>query len=96
MQNDLRKTGQKQYVCMRNNMHKLRPEIVDYSIWLKKEVSGKLRTTTKIKERTSFAPYLAAVLAQVSLMARRWSVCSNRLRTSTANCFGTTFVSSLV
>ena len=36
MQNDLRQTGQKQYICMGNNMHKLRPEIVDYSVWLKK------------------------------------------------------------
>ena len=35
MQNDLRQTGQKQYICMGNNMHKLRPEIVDYSVWLK-------------------------------------------------------------
>ena len=33
MQNDLRQTGQKQYICMRKNMHKLRPEIVDYSVW---------------------------------------------------------------
>ena len=147
MQNDLRQTGKKHCICVRNNMHKLGPEIMDYSsVWLKKgsllkatynykdqrahqfcAISGgssrpglsdadhakipniykkssckkkimqKHQTSAKkTKQTTSFAPYLAAVLAQVSRMARRWSVCSNRLRTSTANRFGTTFVSSLV
>ena len=36
MQNDLRHTGQKHFICMRNNMHILRPEIMKYSVWHKK------------------------------------------------------------
>ena len=69
MQNDLRQTGQKHCICMRNNMHKLRPEIMDYSVWLKKRKS--MESCVQL-QRSNYAPVLRHICRQFSPRSLGW------------------------